>query len=312
MNTAILWDIENVTPPRGTNYIQLIVDTISEEGKISYAMAFGDWNRNNIKNIASELAANSFELIHVPASRKDSSDMSMVTHGVELIFQYPHIEKFVLITGDADFRPLLLSLRKYGKRTQIICDVTKNASEDLLKMADDFKDYRDIIDDADSADNSGDDENGSNRAEKLTKERAFELLEDTVDIMEKEGKTPHLGAVKIRMKLLNSGFDEKKLGYRTWKAFINDALKFKGLRYADEDGNILAITEHAQKGLPEVFNLLLGILDGDKPMLFNEAAKKINYRDYGYGRFKQLALDAEKRGIVKLGNRGLSWYLSRV
>ena len=60
MNTAILWDIENVTPPRGTNYIQLIIDTISEDGKISYAMAFGDWNRNHIKNIAAELAANNF------------------------------------------------------------------------------------------------------------------------------------------------------------------------------------------------------------------------------------------------------------
>ena len=309
MNIAILWDIENVTPPRGTNYIQLIVDTISEEGKISYATAFGDWNRSHIKNIAAELAANSFELIHVPAARKDSSDMSMVAHGVELIFQYPHIDKFVLITGDADFRPLLLSLRKYGKQTQIICDVTNNASEDLLKMADDFKDYRDIIDDADSADNGSDEDSGS---EKLTRERAFELLEDTVDIMQKEKKTPHLGAVKIRMKLLNSGFNEKKLGYRTWKAFINDAIKVKGLRYADEDGNILELTERAQKGLPEVFNKLLSVLDNSKPVLFNEAAKKINYRDYGYGRFKQLALDAEKRGIVKLEKRGLSWSLSKV
>ena len=43
-NTAILWDIENVTPPSGTNYIQSIIDKISETGSISYAMAFGDWN----------------------------------------------------------------------------------------------------------------------------------------------------------------------------------------------------------------------------------------------------------------------------
>ncbi|MBO7164103.1 MAG: NYN domain-containing protein, partial [Spirochaetaceae bacterium] len=66
-NTAILWDIENVTPPSGTNYIQSIIDKISETGSISYAMAFGDWNKGNIRNIAAELAANSFELIHIPA-----------------------------------------------------------------------------------------------------------------------------------------------------------------------------------------------------------------------------------------------------
>lgn len=309
MNTAILWDIENVTPPRGTNYIQMIIDTISEEGKISYAMAFGDWNRNNIKNIASELAANSFELIHVPSSRKDSSDMSMVAHGVELIFQYPHIEKFVLITGDADFRPLLLSLRKYGKQTLIICDVTRNASEDLLKMADDFKDYRDIIDANDSAD---DNDETSEQNKKLTKEQAFELLEDALDIMLKEKKKPQLGALKIRTKLLNSSFDENQLGYRSWKAFINDAIKAKGIRFAEDDGNTLEFTNPTQKELPEVFQHLLAILDTDKWMLFNEAAKKINPRDYGYIRFKKLALDAEKRGIVKLDNKGLAWSLKKL
>ena len=44
--------------------------------------------------------------------------------------------------------------------------------------------------------------------------------------------------------------------------------------------NILELTERAQKGLPEVFNKLLSVLDNGKPVLFNEAAKKINYRDY--------------------------------
>ena len=157
LNTAILWDIENVTPPAGSGYIQSIIETIEEGGKISYAMAFGNWNRPGIKNIAGDLAANSFELIHVPKSRKDSSDMSMVAHGVELIFQYPHVERYVLITGDADFRPLLLSLRKYGKQTLIICDA-KNASEDLLKMADDYRDYREIIDDDEEAESRSSEE----------------------------------------------------------------------------------------------------------------------------------------------------------
>jgi uncharacterized protein (TIGR00288 family) len=121
-NIAILWDIENVTPPSDSKYIDSIIDSISERGNISYAMAFGDWTRRGIHNIASKLAEKSFELIQIPESRKNSSDMSMITHGVELIFQYPHISSYVLITGDADFRPLLLSLRKYGKHTLVICN----------------------------------------------------------------------------------------------------------------------------------------------------------------------------------------------
>ncbi|AEE15633.1 NYN domain-containing protein [Treponema brennaborense] len=325
--TAILWDIENVTPPAGTSYIQSIIDTISEAGKISYAMAFGDWNKNNIKNIASELASNSFELIHVPASRKDSADMSMVAHGVELIFQYPHIESYVLITGDADFRPLLLSLRKYGKQTLIICDVKNNASEDLLNMADKYLDYREIIaDDDTSVDDSaaGDDKAGSAESKpdrKMTKQQAFELLEEAVSIMSKEKqktkKPVAIGAVKIRMKLLNADFDERKIGYRNWKSFVNDAVKQTNVRYAGIDEANLALDAAAADRIPEVFAALLGGLPAPGKdatggwIRFDEASKKFNWRKFGYTRFKSLALDAEKRGFVTIRNSGNTWELKK-
>ncbi|OJF77230.1 MAG: hypothetical protein BKP49_03610 [Treponema sp. CETP13] len=337
MNTAILWDIENVTPPRGTNYIQSIVDTLSENNKISYAMAFGDWTQNNIKGIAGELAANSFELIHIPHQKKvkDSADMSLVAHGVELIFQYPHIEQFVLISGDADFRPLLQSLRKYGKQTLIVCDVTRNASEDLLKMADDFWDYRDVIDSDDDDDDDSDltkfastpstqlndrssfvqeksvpRQSSDNR--KQLRQQAFELLEDAIRAMRKENKIPQLGAVKIRMKLLNSGFDEKKLGYRTWKAFVNDAVNNTEIEFADDDSHELTIKKDAIQQLPEVFTRLLKAIEGQGLVPFNEVAKRLPYRDYGYNRFKKLAMDAEKRGLVHVENDKRTWLIQAV
>jgi uncharacterized protein (TIGR00288 family) len=315
-NIAILWDIENVTPPSGSGYIQSIVDTISEKGKLSYAMAFGDWNRNHIAHIAGKLAENSFELIHVPKSRKDSSDMSMVAHGVELIFQYPHINTYVLITGDADFRPLLLSLRKYGKHTLIICDVKNNASEDLLNMADEFLDYREIIDDGTSDPVNEE----SSQAEIISKPQAFQLLEETVGIMLGEKKKPSIGAVKIKMKLLNSSFDERKLGYRTWKAFTNDAVQKTSVRYVDNAENILELDPAASSGkkiIPEVFIYLLDSLPtgADSWATFNEASKnlsrKIDFRTFGYSQFKKLALDAEKRGLVSVKNNDSTWYIKQ-
>lgn len=323
--TAILWDIENVTPSSGSSYIQSIIDKISETGTVSYAMAFGDWNKNAIRNIAAELASNSFELIHIPASRKDSSDMSMVTHGVELIFQYPHIERYVLITGDADFRPLLLSLRKYGKQTMIICDVKRNASEDLLKMADEYLDYRQIIaeddvSDEDTKDDLKNKEKGLDR--KMSKQQAFELLEEAVSIMitEKAGKPVPIGAVKIRIKLLNAAFDEKKLGFRTWKSFVSRAVQETHIRYAgiDEQNIMLDDVALVKKHIPEVFSDLLKNLPEEKEntdlgwIRFEEVSKKINYRNYGYNQFKKLALDAEKRGFVEVRNNGTTWEIKKL
>jgi len=58
MNVGILWDIENVIPPQNTNYIQFVIEAVSKGGRISYAMAFGDWNKDSIKTIAHELYVN--------------------------------------------------------------------------------------------------------------------------------------------------------------------------------------------------------------------------------------------------------------
>ncbi|GMO47664.1 MAG: hypothetical protein Pg6C_09820 [Treponemataceae bacterium] len=325
---AILWDIENVTPPGDAKYIDSIIDSISERGNVSYAMAFGDWTRRGIRGIAAKLAEKSFELIQIPESRKNSSDMSMITHGVELIFQYPHISTYVLITGDADFRPLLQSLRKYGKQTLIICNQT-NASTDLLKMADEYIDYHDTIDDHDS----GDDAQESQEANSvMPKEQAFQLLEETVAIMLEEArkttakngetKKPAIGAVKIRMKLLNNSFDEKKLRYRTWKAFINDAIQKTAVRYAPENDSALELNNSTHASLlrlPRVFGALLESLPASQVWTnFNEASKnlldtqRIDYRQNGYSQFKKLVLDAEKRGLVQVKNEGSQWFIKKI
>jgi hypothetical protein len=222
----------------------------------------------------------------------------------------------VLITGDADFRPLLLSLKKYGKHTLIVCDVKNNASEDLLNMADEFIDYREIIDDG-----SSDPVNEETyHAEIISKPQAFQLLEETVGIMLGEKKKPSIGAVKIKMKLLNSSFDEKKLGYRTWKAFTNDAVLKTTVRYANDGENILEIDEAVSSGkklIPEVFISLLDSLPSTPNTWasFNEASKnlarKVDFRQFGYSQFKKLALDAEKRGLVSVKNDGFTWYIKQ-
>jgi hypothetical protein len=306
MNVAILWDIENVTPPTNTNYIQSVLDTVGQDGRISYAMAFGDWNKDSIKNIAHELSTNNFELIHIPKSGKNSSDMSLVAYGVELIFKYPHVERFVLISGDGDFRPLLLSQKKYGKETLVICDVRNNASEDLLKMADKYFDYREIINLEEAMDNL---EEGENQEEKLTKSQAFELFAESIGIMIKEKKKPAHGSVKIKMKLLNNQFDENKLGYKSWNAFATDAIKNTGIVYQD---NVFSFNKDLENTIPEIFSKLLESIGNTKDWIsFTKIAPKINFKQYGYNRFKKLALDAEKRGYIEIKNKGLNWSLKK-
>ena len=141
---AILWDIENVTPSSNTGFVTGLLEYAGENGRISVARAYGDWTKRELKGISQVLAQNSFEMMHVPMSRKDSADITLITNTIEIMYQYPHIKKIILVTGDADFRPLLQAMRKHGIETTIICDA-KSASEDLLLLADAYKDYRELI-----------------------------------------------------------------------------------------------------------------------------------------------------------------------
>ncbi len=332
-SVAILWDVENVAPNATPQMVSIINDFASRHGRVSVSFAFADWSKRNWRGADSELAQQSFQLIHVPRARKNSSDISMVTHAMELLFLYPHISTYVLVTGDSDFRPLIVSIRRRGANSIVLCD-SKNASEDLLALADTFQDYRDLLadDDADVEDESeeprpnrdrGAAKGASAPAADLTRERAFALLAETVAMMKESGKTPTLGPVKIRMKLLNEDFDEGKLGYKSWKSFVLAARDRGHVEVSPRDNDLVVDLPASSKKdrfeFSEPFATLRAVVvdeakrtkDGRAP--FAAVSKemknrKVDFHEFGYSKFKKLAEAAEKRGIIEVVREGLDLY----
>ena len=320
---AIFWDIENVTPGQNNLFINGLIDYTNEIGKISIATAYGDWTKASVRKSADALAENSFELIHVPRSKKNSTDMTLITNAIETIHQYPHVKTVILVAGDSDFRPLLLNFRKHGIFTIVICDA-KSASEDLLILADEYKDFRELMQDSyEDADSDKDD------PIKMSIKEAFSLLREAVSIMERNRKTTSLGAVKVRMKLLNEDFDESKLGFRTWKKFILKAAD-QGVVSIDQTEKDLRLS---LKKVPDA-----GPETSDRPLIFSALAeaiteyrkkenkewapfsavnnyllnKNIDIKEYGYSKLKRLIQAAEKRNIVETMNKGLLWFVKLV
>ncbi|MCQ2613877.1 MAG: NYN domain-containing protein [Treponemataceae bacterium] len=310
--TAVLWDVENVAPKQTGS----IIERIEEDYKIAYALAFADWTMHKPKEKCEEFAKHNFEMIHTPhiSGIKNTADISMVTHGLNILNHYPNIEHYTLLTGDADFRPLLMELTRAGKSIRIICDA-KNASVDLVSMADEYTDYRDIIEDAIPAE-SGDD-TGDGGTE-LSSEAAFALLEETVATMTKSGRSEAAssGSVKTRIKLLNPDFDEEKLGYSSWKNFVREAEKHTSVRFVPGDNTKLMIEGTTSVELPPVFKKLCAVIkelekswDEKGYIDFSQVAPKVNSRSFGYTQFKRLALEAEKRGLVKVHSEDSAWLI---
>ncbi len=323
-NVTILWDIENVTPKSDSLFVEGLIEFAEENGKLAFQSAYGDWNKTNLRKIADILADKGFELIHVPRSKKNSADISLITHATEMIFQYPHINRYILLTGDADFRPLLLTLRKHGKDILIICD-SNNASEDLLSLADEFVDYRNLMTDTEVDDVFYHDyEPPQESVGAVNRETAFKLLVESIKLMDREKKIPTPGSVKVRMKLLNENFNETMLGYKQWKHFINDAMAAGYIKkHENENGITLTLASRVNREIsdqdaPEIVVLLLQVikeLDGKRRWVnFSRVSEKlieksIDIKSFGYSKLKKLIIDAEKRHLVETKNDSMKWYV---
>lgn len=370
---AILWDIENVTPSANSQFLEGLKEYTEHLGKLTVCRVYGDWTKGYLGRLSRQLSENGFELIHIPVARKNSADISLITNAVELIYQYPHITKIVLITGDADFRPLLYTLRRNGKSVHIICN-SSNASEELLSLADSFKDYREIIpgeaaeEAADAAEErrirrtkrrtreavrrtgpderveggpeggfmSGAEEEGEEgsgipagssqgRSAKAAKQGvqqerrppvdlAFRLLAEAVETMEKQKKKPGMGAVKVRLKMLNPSFDEKAFGFKSWNDFVYAARDRGVIDLKEEDQAIYLKTKpkalHEQKTpLSLAFETLLDVLDTlsrekgkDTHSLASIstrlADRNVDWTALGYKRLKDFILSAAKRDYI--------------
>jgi uncharacterized LabA/DUF88 family protein len=327
-NICIIWDMENVTPP-GNN--SLFIDSLQEYaenlGRVVSAKAYADWSAPNFAKLAFQLKKYQFYLVHVPSERKkkNSVDIQLVSDTLENLRLYEHIDTYVLVTGDSDFRPLLLTLRRAGKMTHIVCDI-KTASQELLSIADSFIDYRDIL----PADEDEEEASGPAPAPtpKVGPEFWFSALAESVGILVKEGRPVNVGNVKMRMKMLNPNFDEKHMGYKRWGDFISAAVRHGVIQLIEKDGNPEILLAEAkdnrevkdkccdlQKALKALVESLADLDAGRDPQ-FHEYSlissrmreRKFDLKALGYSQFKKFLQAADLRGLVETRTEGVSNY----
>ena len=344
---AVLWDVENVNPGNDVTFIEGFLEYLSQFGRFTIGHAFADWTRKNVSPISIILGEHHFELIHVPAAKKNSADMSLITYGIELALQYPSIGIFVLVTGDSDFRPLVKSLRRIGKRILIVCDVN-TARPDFLILADDFIDYRTLRPGGTTPTESQDvkdEESKEQPIEELNdkqdlvievktqkqiaeqRNNAFNLLVEAISQMKMEGLKPGIGLVKVRLLMLNPDFSEKDLAFSNWSDFINSAQESGVIQVSGVGAGLLLDVIQSSKEKTDqekAFEILLEVLkkyDDDKPKYHNQAfiAEEL-YKNsrfmklkkkLGFKKFKDFIQAAEVRKLVKTKVDGLTHEIKR-
>jgi uncharacterized protein (TIGR00288 family) len=247
-NLALFCDFENIAlGVRDARYARFDIERILErlllKGSIVVKKAYCDWER--YKEFKSGMHQAGFELIeipHVKLSGKNSADIRMVVDALDLCYTKPHVDTFVIISGDSDFSPLVAKLRENNKG--VIGIGVKNSTSDLLiASCDEFIYYDDLVreqkarrgarkkttaEPAPAGAPASDNGNAESRErdEEGKKQEAFDLVLATLDaLIDERGEEGKVwgSMVKQALKRVRPGFNESYYGFRSFNRLLEEA-----------------------------------------------------------------------------------------
>jgi uncharacterized protein (TIGR00288 family) len=250
-NLALFCDFENIAlGVRDARFAQFDINRVLErlllKGSIVVKKAYCDWER--YKEFKAGMHQAGFELIeipHVKQSGKNSADIRMVVDALDLCYTKPHVETFVIISGDSDFSPLVAKLRENDKG--VIGLGVKNSTSDLLMAScDEFIYYDDLVREqktrrtgrrkpaaagasAAPAPASASSETLPPKEEDREHDRehdAFDLVLATIDaLIAERGEDEKIwgSMVKQALKRRKPGFNESYYGFRSFNKLLEEA-----------------------------------------------------------------------------------------
>jgi uncharacterized protein (TIGR00288 family) len=250
-NLALFCDFENIAlGVRDARYAQFDINRVLErlllKGSIVVKKAYCDWER--YKEFKAGMHQAGFELIeipHVKQSGKNSADIRMVVDALDLCYTKPHVETFVIISGDSDFSPLVAKLRENDKG--VIGIGVKNSTSDLLTAScDEFIFYDDLVREvreqkarrtgrrkppaaATAATTATAAETPAAKDEDHEHDRehdAFDLVLATIDaLIAERGEDEKIwgSMVKQALKRRKPGFNESYYGFRSFNKLLEEA-----------------------------------------------------------------------------------------
>ena len=249
-NMAVFCDFENVAlGVREASYaafdIQKVLERVLLKSNIVVKKAYCDWARyREFKTAMHEAGFEMIEIPHIRQSGKNSADIRMVVDALDLCYTKPHVDGFVIISGDSDFSPLVSKLRENNK-TVIGVGVKKSTSDLLISNCDEFIYYDDLVREAGAERKRRRKDSSRKRVQKTgqdteedKRQEAMDLILEMVeDLFEERGEEEKVwgSMVKQALKRRDPGFNESYYGFRTFGQLLEEA-QARGLLQLEHDG----------------------------------------------------------------------------
>ena len=208
---ALLVDFENLVRAVDEEDIdcEAVFRLAEQYGRVLVANAYADWRLKDVNQHQTDLYALGIELVHVLGRRqgvlvKNAVDVKMAVDAVSFISSLPHIDVYVIVSGDRDFIHVLKELRRHGK-TVIGVSPKSSVSKDFSGLCDRFIRYEAL----------------TSSAEPIEAESIDEVRSKLIDIVRDNPDGIPAGGVKtILRRVLSSTFDESAYGFKSFSGFL--------------------------------------------------------------------------------------------
>lgn len=149
---AVLIDFENLVRGSGEDEsidCEVLIRLAEEYGRVLVANAYADWRWKDVNQYQLDLVRLGVDLVHVFGKTgyggfKNAVDVKMAVDAVSSISSMPHLDTYVIVSGDRDFIHLLKELRRHGKMV-IGVSPSKAASNDFAALCDRFVRYESLL-----------------------------------------------------------------------------------------------------------------------------------------------------------------------
>jgi len=242
-NLALFCDYENIAlGARESRYdfdITKVIERLLLKGNIVVKKAYCDWDSYSKAKPAMHGAA--FEMIEIPHLRqsgKNSADIRMVVDALDLCYTKPHVDTFVILSGDSDFSPLVSKLRENNK-VVIGVGVKDSTSNLLAANCDEFIFYDDLVRKRETRTRRTSNRTKAKKkttaktkrpTQKKTEEDrlqdAMDLIVETIDMLvDERGEEESIwgSMVKQAIKRRQPGFDESYYGFSAFSGLLEEA-----------------------------------------------------------------------------------------
>ena len=210
---GLLIDFENLVRAVDEEDIdcEAVFRLADEYGRVLVANAYADWRMKDVNQHQADLYGLGIDLVHVFGQRrgaliKNAVDVKMAVDAVSLMSSLPHIDIYVIVSGDRDFIHVLKELRRHGK-TVIGVSPNSAVSSDFSSLCDRFVRYEALTS---AVAPMGAESIGEVRA------KLAEIVQENPDgLLGSEVKT-------MLRRALSSSFDESAYGFKSFGSLLRE------------------------------------------------------------------------------------------